>query len=473
MVNLRVISFRKIKLNIKRFFIMSFGILIILSVINGIKIILKSNKEGLNNPNGLNDLKCLDYLNDIIYKKLLKDSFVFFDDDNYDYDISLGLNKNLDNDIDNHIDKNLDSNIDSNINSNSGKSNRALVNILKDNLGIISVIDDSIVEDDILDENLINSNFVYVKEGNEIKKENNVDNNEDNNDKENKTNQSIVNNFDNTYSLPIENSNDILDVDIKNISKKCETRVLEEKNKVDKYNVVVGNVKIRNESKYTIDENVLGFDLKFNNKKDIVIYHTHTCESYTASNKYNYVQTGNYRSTDLSYSVARVGDVLEVYLNRLGYNITHDKTYHDYPAYNGSYNRALKTIERVLNGKSSEIIIDLHRDAIGNNSDYGPTIEIGGEKVAQIMFVLGTDGGGLTHNNWKENLKFAIELQAKAEEMYPGFIKPIIVRNARYNQHVTKGAIIVEVGATGNTLEEAEGAMKYFSIVLDEYLKSK
>ena len=127
----------------------------------------------------------------------------------------------------------------------------------------------------------------------------------------------------------------------------------------------------------------------------------------------------------------------------------------------------------MLKGNSSDIVIDLHRDAIGNNSDYGPTIEIGGERVAQIMFVIGTDGGGLTHDKWKDNLKFAVELQAKAEEMYPGFIKPIIVRNARYNQHVRKGAIIVEVGATGNTLEEAEGAMKYFSIVLDEYLKSK
>lgn len=461
MVKLRVISFRKIKLNIKRFFIISFGILIILSVINGIKIVFKSNKSDLNNSNSLNNL------NDIVYKKLIKDSFVFFDD--Y-YDIS--LDENLDKDIDKYKKSdNNSNNINNDIDNESKKSNRPLVNILKDNLGIISVIDDSIIEDDVLDENIINSNFVYVKDVNEE--------NEDNEDKkgikeeEKKNEQSLINNFDNTYSLPIENSNDILDVDIKNISKKCETRVLEKKNKVDKYNVVVGNVKIRNESKYTIDESILGFDLKFNNKKDIVLYHTHTCESYTASNKYNYVQTGNYRSTDLSYSVARVGDVLEVYLNRLGYNIIHDKTYHDYPAYNGSYNRALKTIENVLSGNSSEIIIDLHRDAIGNNSDYGPTIEIGGEKVAQIMFVLGTNGGGLTHNNWKENLKFAIELQAKAEEMYPGFIKPIIVRNARYNQHVGKGAIIVEVGATGNTLEEAEGAMKYFSIVLDEYLKSK
>ena len=468
MFKLRVISFRKIKLNIKRFFIICFCILIILSVINGIKIILKSNKDSFSN------------INEVVYKKLLKDSFVFFDDN---YNVDIGIGSDVDFDLDEHkenVDNNEKTNNIDNIDNieKNENDNKTLVNILKDNLGIISVINDSIVEEEKLDDNIINSNFVYVKDV-EVNKESkeNIESNNNNNSNNNEINglekKNIVDNFDNTYSIPIENSNDILDIDIKNVSKKCETRVLEEKNKVDKYNVVVGNVKIRNESKYTIDESILNFDLKFNNKKDIVIYHTHTCESYTASNKYNYVQTGNYRSTDLSYSVVRVGDVLEVYLNRLGYNITHDKTYHDYPAYNGSYNRALKTIEKVLKGNSSEIVIDLHRDAIGNNSDYGPTIEIGGERVAQIMFVIGTDGGGLTHDKWKDNLKFAVELQAKAEEMYPGFIKPIIVRNARYNQHVRKGAIIVEVGATGNTLEEAEGAMKYFSIVLDEYLKSK
>ena len=125
----------------------------------------------------------------------------------------------------------------------------------------------------------------------------------------------------------------------------------------------------------------------------------------------------------------------------------------------------------MLNNNSSEIVIDLHRDAIGNNSDYGPTIDINGERVAQLMLVMGTDGGGLKHDEWRKNLKFAVELQEKAEKMYPGLFKPIIVRNARYNQHVTDASVIIEVGATGNTLEEAEGAMKYLSILLDEYIK--
>ena len=107
----------------------------------------------------------------------------------------------------------------------------------------------------------------------------------------------------------------------------------------------------------------------------------------------------------------------------------------------------------------------------GNNSDYAPCVEIDGEKVAQIMFVIGTDGGDLEHPNWNNNLKLAIKIQQKANEIYPGLFKPIILRNSRYNQHVTDGAAIIEVGATGNTLEECNGSMKYLANVIDAVMK--
>lgn len=109
----------------------------------------------------------------------------------------------------------------------------------------------------------------------------------------------------------------------------------------------------------------------------------------------------------------------------------------------------------------------------GNNSDYAPCVKIGEEQVAQIMFVIGTDGGGLEHPNWNKNLKLAIKIQEKANEMYPGLFKPIILRNSRYNQHVTDGASIIEIGATGNTLEQCMGSMKYFSDVLDKVMKNE
>ena len=107
----------------------------------------------------------------------------------------------------------------------------------------------------------------------------------------------------------------------------------------------------------------------------------------------------------------------------------------------------------------------------GSSSNYAPCVQIGGEVVAQVMFVIGTDGGGLEHPNWNQNLKLAIKVQEKANQMYPGLFKPIILRNSRYNQHVRNGAAIIEVGATGNTLEQCNGSMKYLSNVIDAVMQ--
>lgn len=266
----------------------------------------------------------------------------------------------------------------------------------------------------------------------------------------------------------IENAN----IEENNISSVLPTKVISSKNKKDTYTDVYKNVRIKNESKYKLTEEMVTPNVDFKNKKDIIIYHTHTCESYTPTENNNYIASGNFRTTDLNYSVARVGSELTNNLILYGYNVIHDTTYHDYPAYTGSYTRGLSTITSIINNSSnSEFIIDLHRDALGSNSSYGPTVQIGDEIVAQIMFVIGTDGGGLEHPNWNNNLKLAIKIQEKANEMYPGLFKPIILRNSRYNQHVTSGACIIEVGATGNTLEECNNSMKYLAKVISEVMK--
>lgn len=235
-------------------------------------------------------------------------------------------------------------------------------------------------------------------------------------------------------------------------------------------NVELCGVKIKNETGFGIDETVLNTELNIN-KDNILIFHTHTCESYTPTDQYNYQQTGNFRTTDLNFSVARVGDELTNYLMGYGFNVIHDKTYHDYPAYTGSYTRSKTTVENILKTNPTDIIIDLHRDAIGSKSNYDPSVKIGDEVAAQLMFVIGTNGGGLYHPNWQSNLKFAIEIQQKANEMYPGLFKTMIVRNSRYNQHLGKAATIIEVGSTGNTLEQCMTSMKYLSKILDEYRK--
>lgn len=238
----------------------------------------------------------------------------------------------------------------------------------------------------------------------------------------------------------------------------------------ENYNVQYGNVKIKNQTTYNLTEDILKPDIKIDNK-NIVIFHTHSCESYTSSEKYPYTQTGNFRTTDLKYTVTQVGSELENYLKKYNLNVVHDTSYHDYPSYTGSYTRSLKTVENILQTTPSDIIIDLHRDAIGSRADYAPTVKIGDDYAAQIMFVIGTNEGGLYHSNWNQNLKFAVKVQQKAEEMYPGLFKPMMVTKSRYNQHTGKYANIMEVGATGNTLEQCLTSMKYLSAVLNEVMK--
>ena len=229
-------------------------------------------------------------------------------------------------------------------------------------------------------------------------------------------------------------------------------------------------VEVRNETSYQLTEEMLTPDVTVS-RENIMIFHTHTCESYTPSEAYPYTQTGTYRTTDLNFSVARVGTELERQLKSYQYHVIHDVTYHDYPAYNGSYGRSLTTVKNLLQQyPNTDIVIDLHRDAIGDYS-YAPTVQIGEEYAAQLMFVIGTDGGGLQHDNWQQNLKFAIKIQEKANELYPGLFKPIILRNSRYNQHLAKAASIIEVGATGNTLDQCLVSMKYLAKVISEVVK--
>ena len=248
------------------------------------------------------------------------------------------------------------------------------------------------------------------------------------------------------------------------------TEVVTQNPITESYNVEYGKVKIKNQTTYELTQDMLKPDITIDNK-NILIFHTHSCESYTSSEKYPYTQNGNYRTTDLNYTVTRVGTELENYLKQYNLNVVHNMSYHDYPSYTGSYTRSLETVENMLQTTSSDIIIDLHRDAIGSKPDYAPTVKIGEDYCAQIMFVIGTNEGGLWHPNWNQNLKFAVKIQEKSEEMYPGLFKPIMLTKSRYNQHTGKYANIMEVGATGNTLEQCLNSMKYLSAVMNEILK--
>ncbi len=156
----------------------------------------------------------------------------------------------------------------------------------------------------------------------------------------------------------------------------------------ESFNSQYQNIKIKNETEYQLTEEMLTPDVTTKNK-NVILYHTHTCESYTSSDAYPYNPTGNFRTTDLNYTVVKVGEELENRLKEYKFNVIHDTSYHDYPSYNGSYAHSLATVENLVKTTPSDIIIDLHRDAIGSRSDYAPTIKIGEtDLAAQIMFVI-------------------------------------------------------------------------------------
>ncbi len=284
------------------------------------------------------------------------------------------------------------------------------------------------------------------------------------NSKEQEANKEILDN--NTKENQVNNDENNVNEEIEDAKTGVNVEILSS-NIPDKSTYEIFGVKLRNESDYNLENEITDLNADFN-KQDILIFHTHTCESYTPTEQYTYESTGNYRTTDLNYTVAKVGDELEKYLSNYGFTVVHDKSYHDYPSYNGSYNRSLVTVQNLLESHTNtDVVIDLHRDAIGDNT-YAPTVKIGEDYCARVMLVIGTDGGGLTHKNWRNNLKFAIKLAQKGNELYPGFFKPIIVRNSRYNHHVSNAACIIEVGATGNTLEQCLNSMKYLAKVYNE-----
>ena len=270
-----------------------------------------------------------------------------------------------------------------------------------------------------------------------------------------KEENNIINNISNENTKVIEEAKTDLETEV------------QESNVPERYSTKYNTVKIRNESDIKLTEKILTPNVEINTK-NILIYHTHSSESYTQSEKYKYEASGNFRTTNKERSVIRVGTELTKYMENYGYNVIHDTTLYDYPSYSNSYDRSCSNVSKILDkNENIEVLFDLHRDAIGDSS-YAPTVKIGDEYVAQLMFVIGTNGSGLEHDNWQKNLKFAIKIQEKANEMYPGLFKPIILRDSRYNQHLGSGASIIEVGATGNTLDQCLLSMKYLAKVLNE-----
>lgn len=176
-----------------------------------------------------------------------------------------------------------------------------------------------------------------------------------------------------------------------------------------------------------------------------------------------YEPSGDWRTLDEEQSVVAVGETLRAALEAQGLRVLHDATLHDWPSYNAAYVESAQTIEAYLEQYPSiAMVIDLHRDALGDEQRIYKTVTDTAEPMAQLMFVVGSDQN-LTHPNWRENLSLALCLQQAALERCPTLMRPVDLSSCRYNQQFTTGSLILEVGTCGNTLVEAKSAVECFA----------
>lgn len=203
----------------------------------------------------------------------------------------------------------------------------------------------------------------------------------------------------------------------------------------------------------------------------VLIYHTHGSETYKKVN-------------GKEGSVIEVGTALTKELeNVYGIKTVHDKSVYDMVDgqldRNAAYNFAGDSVEAALRKNPSvKVVIDLHRDSVENNIHL--RTKINGKSAAQIMFFNGVsrlaskgDIGYLYNPNKEANLAFSLQMQLLCGKYYPDLTRRIYIKGYRYNLHLAKRAMLVEVGAQNNTVEEAKNAMKPLAEMLYRLLSGE
>ncbi len=240
---------------------------------------------------------------------------------------------------------------------------------------------------------------------------------------------------------------------------------------------VEGKLQIQNRTGYAVSiEECLSAPISIPKEgPTVLILHTHTSEAYAQSPAYSYEASDAYRTENTEDNMCRVGRALKESLEKNGIGAVHDTTSHDYPSYSGSYQRSLATIEKNLAlYPSISVVIDLHRDAISDEQgNYLKTVAtVDGKSSAQPLVIVGTDWGGLSHPAWQENLALGVKLQDALCTLYPGLARPLQLRTERFNGHALPGALLLEIGSCGNTMEEALYAAELVGNALAKTLSS-
>ncbi len=217
---------------------------------------------------------------------------------------------------------------------------------------------------------------------------------------------------------------------------------------------------IPNETLYTESKLRPAFDIVLHSDPQVLIMHTHTTETFEPYERDAFDASFNYRTTDSSKNMVMVGDAIAQQLESAGIAVIHDGTIHDYPSYTGSYDRSAETVRAILEQYPSiKVVLDIHRDAISRDGVISqPVAVIDGKKAAQVMIISGCDDGTMGMPDYMQNFRFACLLQQQMESDYPGLTRPILFDYRKYNQDLTTGSLLIEVGSHGNTLEQAEYA---------------
>ena len=242
---------------------------------------------------------------------------------------------------------------------------------------------------------------------------------------------------------------------------------------------VLGRTYISNSTEYELSLQDLQMDFSAEltgEMPQILIIHTHGSEAYTPPDGTDPVWSGEYRTTDSRYNVVKVGDEMAEVLGDAGISVLHDRTLYDYPSYTGAYDRSLAAIQSYLTQYPSiQFILDVHRDAVADaqGNQYKVVSESEEGTAAQLTLVVGSDGSGLSHPKWMENLRLAVALQNEVLAEHPTLMRPLLLRNSRYNQHATTGSLLIEVGAAGNSPEEEALAGRLFAQQMVELLQAK
>ena len=231
---------------------------------------------------------------------------------------------------------------------------------------------------------------------------------------------------------------------------------------------IQGGLSVNNATAYWVDVTEIlsagpGLSLP-QGKPQILIIHTHSSEAYTQAGLDRYEPSDTNRTENTEFNIVRIGDELTEIFQQAGLNVIHDRGIYDYPSYTGSYTRSGQAIEQYLRDYPSiQMVIDIHRDALGTDDVvYKTMAEEDGVCASQVMLLIGTDESGLEHPNWRQNLAVALYMQNAVNARHPTLMRPIALVQQRYNQHLSPGSMILEVGSNGNTLQEALAAIRLF-----------